>query len=68
MEQKWTGREKIDRLRPLDCDYCKKITIFSCGAWLHCTVCKRCYTCLALRTEKCELCVKYDEETKKIVF
>lgn len=60
------GEEELEVVRPLDCDYCQKKTLFRCGAWLHCTVCKRCFTCLTLRSAKCKACVIYEGETKKM--
>ena len=49
-----------ERLRPLVCDFCKTYTLFDTSQpWLSCKVCKRCYTCLRLRSERCELCSKW---------
>jgi hypothetical protein len=54
-----------ERLRILFCDFCCLYTKFDAGiGWFHCSVCKKCYTCLKTRVNKCTECTNWDKQDK----
>lgn len=53
------------RMRALWCDFCEEYRMFDAGnGWFHCSTCKKCFTCLNPRTEKCQKCIEWEGQDK----
>lgn len=60
-------KEESDEMteRLLFCNVCQKPQRHNTKAfWLHCIVCRKCYTCERPRTEKCRTCVVFEAKVK----
>lgn len=63
--RQWSSKPETsqERMRVMWCDFCNIFTKFDTGrAWFHCDTCKRCYTCVKRRAERCEACINWEKQ------